>query len=125
MYIEKILEPVVKSWLQAHHDFVLEEDGDLGHRPGKSNIVRKWKEPNGLETYFNCHNSQDLAPIKNCWQPVKQTLCKFAHWDDTTTKELIYKGWTDVTQKFINEKVATMPKKLQAAKDGEGKMTEY
>ena len=40
MYIDKILEPVVKPWLQAHHDFVLEEDGDSGHGPGKSNIVR-------------------------------------------------------------------------------------
>ena len=87
--------------------------------------MRKWKEPNGLETYFNCHNSPDLAPIENCWQPVKQTLRKFPYWDDATTKELIYKGWTLVTQKFINEKVATMPEKLQAVKDGEGKMTGY
>ena len=103
-----ILEPVVKPWLQAHHDFVLEEDGDSGHGPGKSNIVRTWKEQIGLETCFNCHNSSDLALMENCWQPVKQTLRKFPHWDDTTRKKLIYEGWTHVTQKFINEKVATM-----------------
>ena len=51
LYIDKILEPIVKPWLQAHHDFVLEEDGDSGHGPGKSNIVRTWKEQNGLESY--------------------------------------------------------------------------
>ncbi len=79
VYIEKILEPFVKLWLQAHHDFVLEEDGNLGQRPEKSNIVRKWKEQNDLETYFNCHNSQDLTLIENCWQPMKQTLRKFPH----------------------------------------------
>ncbi len=48
---------------------------------------------------------------------------KYPHWDDATTKELIYEGWTHVTQKFINEKVASTPERLQAVKDGEGKMT--
>ena len=62
------------------------------------------KENNGLESYFNCHNSPDLAPIENCWQPVKQALRKYPHWDNTTTKELIYEGWTHVNQRFINEK---------------------
>lgn len=71
VYIDQILEPTVKPWIQAHQDFVLEEDGDSGYGPGKSNIVRTWKEKNGLESYFNCHNSPDLAPIENCWQPVK------------------------------------------------------
>ena len=84
VYIDQILQPVVKPWIEAHHDFVLEEDGDSGHGPGKSNIVRTWKESNGLEFYFNCHSSPDLAPIENCWQPVKQHLHKYPHWDDNT-----------------------------------------
>ena len=125
VYIDKILEPIVRPWLQTHHDFVLEEDRDLGHGPGKSNIVRTWKEQNNLESYFDCHNSPDLAPIENCWQPVKQTLRKYPHWDDATTKELIYEGWIHVTQKFINKKVVSIPKRLQAVKDEEGKMTGY
>lgn len=78
-----------------------------------------------METYFNYHNSPDLAPIENCWQPVKQTLCKYPHWDDATTKKLMYEGLTHVTQKFVNDKVASMPEKFQAVKDGEGKMIGY
>lgn len=66
-----------------------------------------------------------MASIANCWQPVKQTLCKFPRWDDATIKKLIYDGWTHVTQKFINEKVASMPERLQAVKGGEGQMTGY
>ena len=89
VYIDQILEPIVKPWIDAHHDFVLEEDGDSGHGPEKSNIVRTWKEANGLEFYFNCHSSPDLAPIENCWQPVKQHLHKYPHWDDNTTKEFL------------------------------------
>ncbi len=37
VYIDKVLEPIVKPWPQTHYDFVLEEDGDSGHGPGKSN----------------------------------------------------------------------------------------
>lgn len=124
-YINQILEPIVKPWIEAKQDFVLEEDGDSGHGPGKSNIVRTWKQEHILEFYFNCHNSPDLAPIENCWQPVKGHLRKFPHWDDATTKELIYEGWATASQKFINEKVESMPERLQAVKDGEGKMSGY
>jgi hypothetical protein len=38
-YINQILEPIVKPWLKGPR-FVLEEDGDSGHGPGKHNIVR-------------------------------------------------------------------------------------
>lgn len=40
VYINQILEPVVKSWLDAKHDFVLEEDGNSGHGMGKKKIVQ-------------------------------------------------------------------------------------
>ncbi len=40
VYIDSILESVVKPWLGAEEDFVFKEDGDSGHWSGKSNIVR-------------------------------------------------------------------------------------
>ena len=70
-YIDKIFEPIVKPWLQTHDDFVLEQDVNWEYGPGKSKIVRTWKGQNNLESHFNCHNSPDLAPIKNRGQPVK------------------------------------------------------
>lgn len=66
VYIDQILEPVVKPWIESGQHFVLEEDGDSGHGPGKSNIVRTWKEQHGLKHYFNCASSPDLSPIENC-----------------------------------------------------------
>jgi hypothetical protein len=126
VYIEQILDPIVKPWIEAGHDFALEEDGDSGHGPARNgNIVRKWKQQCGLESYFNCASSPDLAPIENCWQPPKQHLRKYPHWDDTTTKELIYEGWANVTQEFINKRVLSMPDRLQAVIDSNGRMTGY
>ena len=40
IYIDQILEPMVKSWIDTYHDFILEKDGDLSHEQGKSNIIR-------------------------------------------------------------------------------------
>ena len=77
VYIDAILEPVVKPWIiQARRglidSWILEEDGDSGHGGGKiNNIIKKWKEKEGLKYYFNCPSSPDLASIENCWQPPK------------------------------------------------------
>ena len=104
---------------------MLEEDGDSGHGPGADNIVRIWKENNGLEYYFNCDSSPDLASIENCWLIPKQKLRSVAHWDDEITIELIREGWAEVKQSFINRIVNQMPDRLRAVIDGNGAMTSY
>ena len=122
VYINQILEPVVKPLLLEKQDFVLEEDSDSGYGKAKNrNIVRQWKEEeNNLEYFFNCASSPDLSLIENCWQPPKQHLKKFPHLDDRTTKKLIVEGWDLVSQRFINEKYHSMPKRLRDAVASEG-----
>lgn len=130
-YRDDILEPVVKPWILdvkrgRINPFILEEDGDSGHGGGTAiNFVRRWKKENGLRHYFNCSYSPDLAPIENCWQALKQALRKVPHYDDATMRAIINKGWENVSIPFINERVDTMPKRLQAVIDGDGAMTGY
>jgi hypothetical protein len=126
VYIDSILDPIVKPWIQAGHDFALEEDGDSGHGPARNgNIVRQWKTQNGLESYFNCASSPDLAPIENCWLPPKQHLRKYPHWDDTTTIELINEGWALVSQDYINKRVLSMPERFKAVIEANRNMTGF
>ena len=66
VYIDTILDPVIRLWVEAGKDFVLEEDGDSGHGTSQKNIVRSWKEEHKLESYFNCASSSDLSSIENC-----------------------------------------------------------
>ncbi|KAL2136146.1 hypothetical protein VTI74DRAFT_5199 [Chaetomium olivicolor] len=73
VYRDQILEPIVGEWLRSGcQRFVLEEDNDLGHGTSKRNIVRTWKEDNGLESFFNCASSPDFIPIEKAWQAAKQ-----------------------------------------------------
>ena len=122
VYRDEILEKEVKHW---KGDFILEEDGDLGHGTGKSNIVRTWKEEHHLPYYFNCAHSPDFSPCENAWQAPKQWLRKYAHWDDETTYELAAEGWDRLTQKTINEWIDSMPERLQRCIDADGKLTAY
>ena len=115
VYINSILEPVVKAWIMAGEDFVLQEDGDSGHGPGKKKPVRTWKEQNGLESYFNCAQSPDLSVVENCWAIPKMYTRKYPHWDDATLENLIREGWAQVSQEFINKRVQEMPDRLRAS----------
>ncbi|TAJ10746.1 PAS domain S-box protein [Marinilabiliaceae bacterium JC017] len=37
-----------------------------------SNLVRKWKEPETLEAFYQCVHEEDVAQIKSAWQSVLQ-----------------------------------------------------
>jgi hypothetical protein len=39
VYRDVILQSIVKPWLDASQRFILEEDGDSGHGPGRQNII--------------------------------------------------------------------------------------
>ena len=80
---------------------------------------------NGLEHYFICGHSPDLGAIENCWQMPKAFTKKYPHLDDETLKELIVEGWAHVLQRFIDEMVGEISKRLREVRDGKAKMTGY
>ena len=87
-YITQIFEPVVLPWIQAGHSFVLEEDGDSGHGPGRHNSVRQWKEKHDFKYYVNCALSPDFVSIENGWLLMKLQVRKVPHWDENMTMDL-------------------------------------
>jgi hypothetical protein len=123
-YIDQILEPYVRPWLRGKR-FILEEDNNSGHGPSRQNIVRTWKQNADLEQYFNCSNSPDLALIENCWQTPKQYVKKFPHWNEQDTKELALEGWEKVSHDFINDRINSMPQRIQDCIDLEGQITAW
>lgn len=80
VYINKILKPIVKPWIDRGDNFILEEDGDLGHgNQHSTNLVGRYKQEIGLEILRNSSSSPDLALIENCWQPAKQETHKYPY----------------------------------------------
>ena len=119
-YIEQILEVEVKKWGTSKEiGYVLEQDGASGHggsggpQAKYRNPVAKWFRDHGVKTFFNYHDSPDLAPIENCWQGPKQYQRKRPHWDQETLRELLREGWDQVSQPYINSLVLSMPQRLR------------
>lgn len=77
VYIDSILELVVKPWLEAWHG------------TSQANPVRTWKQQNGLKSCSNCAISPNLTPIENSWAIPKAYVGKYPHWDDAMLEELI------------------------------------
>ena len=125
IYKDEILEKVVKSWLKkdGSESFVLEEDGDSGHGTGKRNVVRDWKVAHHLNSYFNCSQSPDFAPIENAWSAPKQWIAQFESWDTDLLKSLATEGWERLSQERINSWVDEMPQRLRDCIDSGGKLT--
>ncbi len=121
IYIE-ILEQEVVSWPPYA---VLEEDGDSGHGPGKSNPVRAWKIKHNRLFYFNAPHSPDLSPIENAWLAPKESLRKYPHWSDETVWEVASEGWNSLSQETINAWCDSMPIRLQRVIEAEGGPTAY
>ncbi|KJR83659.1 uncharacterized protein SPSK_00188 [Sporothrix schenckii 1099-18] len=128
VYRDQILEPVVGQWIRDGQSFVLEEDNDSGHGTGKVNIVRTWKRKNGLNSYFNCAQSPDLAPIKRAWAWPKRKVVSQSVWDDESLQTLAEEGWAELKQSTINGWIDKFPEILkQVAEDDElaGKMSGF
>lgn len=90
VYINFILESIMKSTLERKKRFILKEDDDSEHNSAdNNNIVWRWKKDLDLEYYFNALKSSDLFIIENCWQLVKQYLSNSNHWDDEITLNAI------------------------------------
>jgi hypothetical protein len=126
VYIEQILEPIVKPWIIARHDFVLEEDGDSGHGYGtNTNPVKTWKAINGCESYKNNAGSPDFSPAENAWQPLKAHIRKHPHFDIKTLKELALEAWHNEKQESINNWCDSMPQRLRDCIESDGRMTRW
>ncbi|KAL8367198.1 hypothetical protein RB599_010276 [Gaeumannomyces hyphopodioides] len=125
VYRDKILEPVVGQWIRDGHNFVLEEDNDSGHGTGKKNIVKTWKEENGLQSYWNCSVSPDIPAIEKAWQAPKNKVGGQPVYNDETVIELAEEAWKDQAQETINGYVDEIPRILSKIIEGEGKMTAH
>jgi transposase len=120
-YRDNILEPVVGPWLRAGHNFVLAEDVDSGHSGRKgNNIVQKWKQENGLQSFFNCPLSPDFVPIERAFQLPRQYVKHRACWEDSSVKELAEEGWGALRQETINRWVDQIPQTLKTCLEKEG-----
>lgn len=123
-YRDQILDPIVKPWLDRGDDFILQEDGTIGHgKQNNNNIVRQWKEKHGLKWDVDTVGSPDLSPMDNAWRAPKAYMKEHAILDEHTLRESAEDGWEAVTEDSINEWVHSMPQRMEDVVACNGQLT--
>jgi hypothetical protein len=125
-YIDQILEPVVKPWLAAGHQFILEEDSASGQGPMCNGIVARWKEKHGLGTCFNtAAGSVDLAPMENAWKVPKAYMREHAIWDEDALKMAAEDGWDAVLEGTLNDCIHSIPQRMKNVIAADGQLISW
>jgi hypothetical protein len=121
VYIDQILEPYVKQWLEEGQSFILEEDNDSGHHGSNA---EDWKRRHSLQHWYNPANSPDLSPIENCWRHPDREVQLFSQFSEDTDDVFsnALRGWNSIRQLEINQYVLSMPQRCQDVIDAGGCM---
>ena len=130
VYIESILEPVVRPLLErGDKQWIMEETGDYGHGSGsteRGNAVWQWKMKNGLQFYFNAPKSPDLCILDDCWVPVQKHLARSTFADEQALLNAVKVAWKEqVSQELINSLILSMDSRLREVIALEGQMTAF
>jgi hypothetical protein len=121
VYKTEILGTVIQGWIDAGHDFVLEEDNEPGHGPD-SGPMKVFKDDMGLRYYVNCARSPDLTPFGSCWDVLKQDMAESGLAAAPNVFHFAQERWRELDQEVINRWVDSMPQRLQAVIDAEGQL---
>lgn len=124
VYIDSVLNAIIKPLLDAGEKFIMQEDRDSGHGVAENNNkVRRYKKEIGLEYYFNPGKSPDLSVIENAFSPLKQKLANTGHWDEASLQKRAENIWdNEVSYDYINKQIESMEDRMHEILDNEGKM---
>ena len=87
VYINQILILEILPWIFRDDDFILEKNGNNGHKFCFNSKICQWKDKHNFNNYLNCVLFFDFIFIKNNWFLVKNEICKILHWDEQITME--------------------------------------
>jgi hypothetical protein len=132
-YVDRILEPVVRPWVEEVKlgrlaPFNLVEDPNGANGVGVNSEARRWKRQNSrghIDYHFNERASPDLAPAEECWQPYKYDVKEYSGWNEEYAKGLVLDGWERVKQEQIAMAIHSMPRRLRRRVEMDGQYSGY
>ena len=108
--------------------WVYQQDGALCHT---SNSTLAWLEkhlPKGCSINDGGKwpaGSPDLNPIENLWNFFQNKVVEFQPSSFDQFKELLVDVWWDISQDYIRTLYNSMPRRIEAVLNSNGKMTKY
>ena len=124
VYIDQTLQPIRKPWIWSTLRFVLEVNSDSGSWAGKIEHCTDVEGDQMAWNFTSIVTNHPTSPLSKIAGDQSNNIFTNIH----IGMIILRKSWfmrdgPTFSQHFINEKVASMPKRLDEIITGEGKMT--
>jgi transposase len=116
---------VIRRLFKEPKKFVFQQDGAPPHR---AKFTQRWLKKNHQSFVASSDwpgNSPDLNPIENLWGHMAQQVADRKPRDLNQMKKIIKEEWARVNKKFLENLVASMPRRIQALVEQKGGITKY
>ncbi|KAF7507204.1 hypothetical protein GJ744_010886 [Endocarpon pusillum] len=120
-----LLEIVTPEW---YNNCVLVKDNDrpYGTKGKAFNKVKALKARLNIQWEMNPPNSPDLNPIETIWRIIKQRLkSRGVIFEEAVLRRAIQEEWDKITLDEINRAISTMPDRVAALNERNGRPIPY
>lgn len=124
-YIDLILGPHVVPQMQQRGEGSWYQQDNA--RPHIAIISRQYLEAEGVTLLNHPANSPDLNPIENLWDEVDRRVRRRIP-QPASLEEMavaVQEAWAAIPQDFINNLIASMPRRIAALRRSRGRNTRY
>ena len=121
-----ILEQIVVPEWDKNCVLVEDNDGPHGTKDKRFNKVKALKAHLGIQWEMNPPNSPDLNPIETIWRIIKQRLkSRGVIFEEAVLRRAIQEEWDKITLDEINRAISTMPDRVAALNERNGRPIPY
>lgn len=123
-YVNDVLQPIVVPYVRSIEDGIFQQDNA---RPHIARVSRQFLELENIRVLPWPPRSPDLSPIEKVWDWMGRHIRDLPR-PPTTLDELrvaVQEAWDAVPQEFINNQIASMPRRVQECIEQHGAHTHY
>jgi transposase len=123
--LEKNLLPFLHKVRAATHKVITFQQDNASIHTAK--ITEEWLETKKIKTIDWPANSPDLNPIENIWKLLKDNVQKHENFPRTINelKVALKEEWDKFDINILNNIIISMPKRINAVLEADGKSTKY
>ena len=127
-YIAQVLEGTLLDFIRKQSRTIdnirFQQDGAPSHTSKKT---KRWFADHSISLFPHPPSSPDLNPIEPVWFELKTLIGRRAH-PPTSIHELIqavHEAWDEIDVETINKYIGSMPERVAAVIDAQGRNTKY
>jgi len=118
---KKLSKNVTAHAFITDRDYIYQDDCESIHRAGSVIEFIEENMPNRIPPEYQAPKLDDEWPIENVWSIIRTELKKKDYENSNAMKQEVVKIWRDFDTDLCAEMMSSIPKRLQAVLDKDGR----